>query len=266
MTMIEKKDFTFATAETLIKTLVSKGYATGALEERSNGVDQHRIMFRHDVDAREGNSLRMAIIQHKNQIRGTYYLREFNYIKELEVISRIVALGHEIGYHYEDLVRNRGDYKKAIADFEKNLDRLRKYYPVTTICADGNPWSRWGNLWLWEKYDYRRFGIECEVYLDIDYNDVAYYTDTGRCWDGVRFNVWDKVKTQKSWPVYHSTFEIIRAIENGKFPQKAVLNFHPQRWTDKPLPWLRELILQNTKNIIKRAIVKGKRNGQTIKQ
>lgn len=257
-----QNDFTFATAEKLIQTLVLKGYSTGALEEQVNGADKHKILFRHDVDAREENSLQMAILQNKNSIRGTYYLREFNYIKNLEVISRIVDLGHEIGYHYEDLVRNKGDYEKAISDFERNLERLRKYYPVTTICADGNPWSRWSNLWLWDKCDYRRFGIECEVYLDVDYNEFAYYTDTGRCWDGGRFNVWDKVKTQKSWPIYHSTFEIIQAINQGKFPSKAVLNFHPQRWSDKPIPWLRELLLQNTKNIIKRAIVKGRQKNQ----
>jgi hypothetical protein len=261
--ILDRSDFTFTTVKLLIKTLLSEGYTAGTLAGQVNETYKKKIMFRHDVDAKENNSLKMAVIQNKNRITGTYYFREFKFIRNLDVINKIASLSHEIGYHYEDLVRNRGNYSKAISDFEYNLDRLRKYYPVTTICADGNPWSRWNNLWLWDKYDYKRFGIECEVYLDIDYNVFAYYTDTGRCWDGHRYNVWDKVKTQQSWPTYHNTFDIIQAIKNNKFPPKVVINFHPQRWTDQTLPWFRELLIQNTKNIVKQAIVMARKKSYT---
>ena len=30
------------------------------------------------------------------------------------------------------------------------------------------------------------------------------------------------------------------------------LNIHPQRWTDKPLPWVKELVWQNVKNLVKK--------------
>jgi len=39
------------------------------------------------------------------------------------------------------------------------------------------------------------------------------------------------------------------------FPQQAMLNFHPQRWNDKPLPWLKEFVWQNVKNQVKRGLV-----------
>ena len=35
-----------------------------------------------------------------------------------------------------------------------------------------------------------------------------------------------------------------------------MMTFHPQRWTDKPIPWMKELVWQNTKNIGKYFIVK----------
>ncbi len=70
------------------------------------------------------------------------------------IVQQIAALNHEIGYHYEDLVRNHGNYRKAISDFERNLDALRSLFPVTKICADGNPLSKYSNLWLWNKYDF----------------------------------------------------------------------------------------------------------------
>jgi hypothetical protein len=31
-----------------------------------------------------------------------------------------------------------------------------------------------------------------------------------------------------------------------------MFNFHPQRWNDQPMPWIRELVLQNLKNHIKK--------------
>jgi hypothetical protein len=37
-----------------------------------------------------------------------------------------------------------------------------------------------------------------------------------------------------------------------------MLTFHPQRWTDKPLPWLQELVLQNVKNVVKRLMIRFK--------
>jgi len=42
-----------------------------------------------------------------------------------------------------------------------------------------------------------------------------------------------------------------RAAEEGKLREKIMMTFHPQRWTDKPVPWMKELVLQNTKNVAK---------------
>jgi len=47
---------------------------------------------------------------------------------------------------------------------------------------------------LWKRYDYKGLGIIAEPYLDIDYNQVFYITDTGRRWDGDRVSVRDKVE------------------------------------------------------------------------
>jgi hypothetical protein len=34
------------------------------------------------------------------------------------------------------------------------------------------------------------------------------------------------------------------------------LNVHPQRWNDKFVPWFIELVSQNVKNVVKRAIAR----------
>lgn len=59
--------------------------------------------------------------------------------------------------------------------------------------------------------------------------------------------------------VYRSTNDIIRAVEDGSFPDKAMITFHPQRWTDRSIPWLKELVFQNLKNAGKYFLIKVRR-------
>ncbi len=54
---------------------------------------------------------------------------------------------------------------------------------------------------------------------------------------------------------FHSTFDIIRAAEAGELPDQIMMTFHPQRWTDKPVPWIKELVMQNIKNQIKKYFI-----------
>jgi len=50
--------------------------------------------------------------------------------------------------------------------------------------------------------------------------------------------------------------DIIRAVNEGTFPKQTMLNFHPQRWNDAFVPWMKELVWQNVKNQGKRFLVK----------
>ena len=248
------RDFTLRLYHDLLIILKLKGYIIQPNINLDNQL-QKTIILRHDIDAMPSKALEMAKIENKIDVRSSFFFKTRPDILIPRMIRQIASFNHEIGYHYEDLVRNNGNYEKAISDFEHNLDSLRKVFPVTTICADGEPLSKYSNLWLWEKYDYKRYGIDCEMYLDIDYNKNAYFTDTGRSWNGDKYNVWDRVKSNKHWPLYHSTFDIIRAIEKETFPMKAAVNVHPQRWNDNLYEWTKELLMQNVKNLAKLGIL-----------
>ena len=69
---------------------------------------------------------------------------------------------------------------KAIKSFEINLEKLRKLYPVKTICMHGSPLSKFDNRKIWDKFDYRDYGIIAEPYFDVDFDKVFYMTDKGR--------------------------------------------------------------------------------------
>ena len=117
----------------------------------------------------------------------------------------------------------------------------------------GSPRSKWDSRDIWQKYDYKKLGIIAEPYFDINFDEVFYLTDTGRRWDGWKVSIRDKVPQQEQWIqqglVFHSTNDIIKAIEENRFPDKVMMTFHPQRWTDKALPWVKELVWQGVKNV-----------------
>jgi len=247
-------DFTVKIYKELLQSLISKNYTFQTFEEFINAPEKKSIILRHDVDLLPYNSLAFARVQAKLGIKGVYYFRAVPESWDELVINEITQLGHEIGYHYECLTTCNGDMDKGINDFEKNLDALRKLAPVSTICMHGSPMSKYDSKDLWIKNDYKNYGIIGEPYFDIDFNKVFYITDTGRRWDGDKVSVRDRVNSSFKLS-YHSTKEIIDAINNNKLPEKVMFTFHPQRWNDNLYLWSKELILQNLKNVVKAVLI-----------
>ena len=219
------------------------------------------MILRHDVDARPENSLATAQIEHSLGVRATYYFRRIKACNRPETIRAIVQLGHEIGYHYEDLSLCAGNMEQAWEQFGIWLDYFRHYYAVETVCAHGSPYSRWDNKELLRQHDYKALGIIGEPYLDTDFSDVVYLTDTGRCWDGYKVSRRDKIPLyQDEWNKngwsWHTTPQVIQAAKDGQLPEHVLLTTHPQRWTNDNCAWYKEKLLQSAKNIVKRIIVK----------
>jgi hypothetical protein len=262
------RDFTTDRLLHLISTLKSAGYGFTTVAGYLHDLPSPAVILRHDVDARPANSLRCAEMENRLGIAGTYYFRTVPEAWDEKVISEIHSLGHEIGYHYEDFAVAGGNFERAIENFGRNLEKLRHLAPVETICMHGSPLSKYDNKLLWEKYDYRDFGITGEPYLDIDFNTVHYLTDTGRRWNGEKVSVRDRVmpgntdyrgKKQPGGAVkegsrynFRSTIDIIKAAESGILPPVMMMTLHPQRWDNKVIPWLHELVWQNIKNVAKR--------------
>jgi hypothetical protein len=179
-----------------------------------------------------------------------YYFRAVPTSWNERIIMEIADMGHEIGYHYECLMTCNGDPGLAIHDFDKNLAALRRLVPVTTICMHGSPLSKYDSKDLWKTYSYRDFGLIGEPYFDIDYSKVAYFTDTGRRWDGHKVSVRDKVNSAFRH-FFKSTSDLISGLRSQQLPSQIMFTFHPQRWNDKPIYWLRELVFQQAKNVVK---------------
>jgi hypothetical protein len=251
-------DFTLTKYTELLDTLIEKGYSFQTFEQFVKAPKERVVVLRHDVDARANNSLDFARIQAERGVVGTYYFRAIPQSWNEPMVREMVSLGHEIGYHYECLTTCGGIMEQALKNFALNLEEFRKVCPITTICMHGSPMSKYDSRDLWKNASYRDYGIIAEPYFDVDFDKVFYLTDTGRRWDGEKFSVRDKVKSEFNLQ-FRTTDEIIAACRNNALPQQIMFTFHPQRWTNSPLLWIIEYISQRSKNLIKRAFFMRKR-------
>lgn len=259
---MSNKDFSLETYRLLLVALQQNEYEFVTFENWCNNKTSGKIVIiRHDVDLKAINSLRIAEIETKLGISSTYYFRVVPQSNQPEIINSIVKLGHEVGYHYEDISIFNGDKKLALIHFEKQLEYFRNYYPVSTICMHGSPTSKYDNRDLWKDIDYHNFKIVGEPYFDfLNIVNVEYFTDTARMWNGEKYNVRDKsvnndvinVKNKK----IHSTFDLINWINTSGNSNPIMITTHPQRWTDNRFEWIIEFINQNIKNLIKRILIK----------
>ncbi len=261
------RDFTPDIYRRLVVSLREAGYTFMTMEEYCTATKkpERLVVLRHDVDLRARRSQAIAELEAQEGAKASYYFRVIPESNQPDVIRRIVELGHEIGYHYEDMSLAGGDAAQAIRHFEEWLTYFRQFYPVRTICMHGAPTSKYDGRDLWKEYDYRDYGIVGEPYFDVDFADMFYLTDTGRCWDGYKVSVRDKIEGhQDEWIrrglVYHATEDILRAIREDRLPKRLMITTHPQRWVSGYGAWLRELVMQELKNGVKKILVESKKS------
>ncbi len=232
------KDYTFMTMEEFIAAPAYK----------------KTIVLRHDVDEKPHNALKIAKAEYDLGLKATYYFRIVKISNDSSIIKAIAALGHEIGYHYEDYASAVGDLDKAIFNFTANLAYFRTFYPVKTVCMHGSSMSDYDNRTMWKYYSLSDFGIIGEPYISIDYKKVFYLTDTGMCWDGNKYSVRDFVKNYFGLS-YHRSSDIIKAVRGDTFPTCVVLQSHTL-WTDSFFEWFMITIREFLRIRIKMFVVK----------
>jgi hypothetical protein len=175
-------------------------------------------------------------------------------------------------------------FERAYGMFINNLSLLKVIYPVKVISMHGSPLSAYDNRKLWKYFNYREHGIICEPYFDINLSKVLYLTDTGRRWNSKNANLRDGAvkgaaglqagkSFYESWCVipiegsamnmtqqayalqashrFRSTAAIIKQAYQGTMPDKIIISTHPQRWNKIGFQWLKELVMQNIKNVFK---------------
>ncbi|MCD6533980.1 MAG: hypothetical protein J7L25_07890 [Deltaproteobacteria bacterium] len=233
-------DFSLPMYEQLCKTILQKPVAIRTIHQylTEKQEDTPTCILRHDVDRQPLTALNMATLEHSLGIKASYYFRFIKGVYIPDIIKAIHAMGHEIGYHYETLSKCRGNHEKAIALFQEELTTFRSLCPIATISMHGRPFSPHDNRNLWQKKDFREFGLAGECYLSIDYRKVTYLSDTGRTWNPHRYNIRDQVKQDVDLqPNLESTNDLISFLDRGHYRDTCILT-HPNRWASSKGAWL----------------------------
>lgn len=254
------RDFTLLMYDRLLRAIYRSGYHTVPMSDfienklwKRKGLN---CVLRHDIDKNITSSLKTAILECEYGFKATYYVRYIKGVYDIDILKQIETIGHEIGFHYETLDKTRGDITKAYKLFKSELAYIRKDFLIRTACMHGYPLNPWRNIDIWKKYDYKKINIVGEPYLDVDYSKVAYFTDTGRCWNS-RARVKDYVPSgninEKLNLNPESTLDLIDIIE-FRMVDNIIILTHPNRWSDSRFKWLTEYSVQKFKNLGKRLL------------
>jgi hypothetical protein len=242
------RDFTHDCYKNFLRRLRTGGLVSRLFREGFSSEAARSVILRHDVDRLPKRALALAQVETDAGFPATYFMRTKPHCFNPLIIAAIRDMGHEIGYHYETLADARGDPIRAWDLFRRELDKIRTIAPVTAIAMHGRPFSPWDGRDLWQSYDYKSLGIACEAYLDVDWSQARYFTDTGRAWNGSG-NRRDRPPTIVNMAPFSSTQALADyLLTTGGW---AVISTHPERWTAALPTWLQVLVTDSAINAVK---------------
>jgi len=183
-------NFSFGHYKNTLSLAKEKGYIFSnfcTFEEEKSDVDV--ILLRHDIDHSPLKALEFAKIESELGIKSTYFVRvhsnSYNSygFKVYTVLKKILALGHELGLHYENIdfaeVTNE-DSCEIIKRDKKVLEViLNKEMDGIAAHRDFNQVS---NLEFWKTHELKDFGFKYEGYEERFLKNMLYISDSLGMW------------------------------------------------------------------------------------
>lgn len=252
----EARDFTLPAYARLCAALAESGYLSLGLADYLGRAPPARpercVLLRHDVESSASRAVAMGELERRHGLVASYFFRTKRSVFRPEAMRALVALGHEIGYHYETLGQCLGRLEAAVGLFGRELGRLREHADVRVASMHGAPLSPWDNRDIWTKARPRDFGLVGEVYLDLDYSRVSYFSDTGRTWHPRRYNIRDHAPAPPGAMV-DTTLDLIALVRSRRL-QRLCLLAHPDRWSATPHEWRMRALRDGLENRVKMAL------------
>jgi hypothetical protein len=232
------RDFTLDAYMSVVEAIQAVGLPIYGVAQWQAQRPASGALIRHDVDRRPANALAMARAEAVAGVATTYYFRVVGSAYDKATMRAVQDLGHEVGYHYEDLALAKGDPAAAIQSFQRHLTDLRQAVDVRTAAMHGSPMSRVNNLDLWRHAKITDFGLSAEAFLSVDYAGLYYFTDTGRSWGAGATNLRDRPAGTRDLPrPIHRTTQLVDFIRRDR-PQGLAFSVHPERWDASWPGWL----------------------------
>jgi len=202
-----------------------------------NALNKQFIIVKHDVEDNPKKALNICRIEHEYGIKSTYYVHSFflDNPKNVKVFKEIIRLGHEIGYHFDVLDNNNGDFNRAIKEFEETLSHFARCgINIKTVCPHGNPlknrvgYSSNKDFFLDDEIRYL-FSDIVDVYItfpDLLDKDYLYITDAEYAYLYRDAKTTKTDATEKYFPLENRD-EIINFIKGGHC---MIISTHSHRY------------------------------------
>jgi len=226
--------FTHAAYADLLGALADAGYETLTVREylRADGLPERFVVLRHDVDRKPGRAAALARLEAEFDASASYYLHPTAFREGRA--ERLADLGHEVGYHYDDVATARGDLETARALFANNLRVFRRACDVATVSPHAAALSPHDNTDLWERGpSFEAFGLLGDADRSVDYVDLAFFSDAGRTF---RERPADRARSlgerdQPTTADAATAGDLAAQFRTGS-PARACVLTHPRRWTN----------------------------------
>lgn len=248
------KDFTLEAYMRLVQALLDKGLPIYGVADWLRAKPEKGALIRHDVDRRPANALEMAKAEAEAGVLTTYYFRVVGSANNPDIMREVAELGHEVGYHYEDLALAKGNNDLAKKLFSQHLAELRTVVPIVTVAMHGSPLSPHNNLDIWKTTSLEEYELIGEAFLTVDYSEIYYFTDTGRGWNSSTTNLRDRPSNSMHVKLAESgVIGLLDFIKNAEI-NKAAFSVHPERWDKSESGWYyqlgRDLLFNSAKRLI----------------
>lgn len=247
-------DFTLQAYAKLLAAVRDAGYRTCAVIDWLDGprTEEPLVVLRHDVDRNPRNALAMARLEAAQGVRATYYFRIVPVSFVPEIIKEIAALGHEVGYHYEDWHRGAYRIETALPLFAEALAKIRAIAPVRSISMHGSPFSKENNLTIWQHAEFRDYAVK-DCLLSDRWSGFAYFTDAGRTFGATSANLRDVLADADAIEAVRSTRDLAVFVSLRE-RQRMMISTHPERWSDDVGVWTTQWLRDLAANTVKRGL------------
>ena len=230
--------FVYRKWEEICRKLKEKGLQSiPACEVKSDSGNY--VVLKHDVETDVQRAHKIAQIEKEYGHGGSYYVQAYllSNNKNVELLSEMQQMGHEVSYHYDVLDYCKGNMEEADVEFEKNLNLFRsKGLRVVTVCQHGNPIIE-RNGYSSNRDFFRNSSIRAKYtdIADIMVNfkekfstDYLYFSDAGRMFKLIYDPINNDVinSDDKNIP-FNSVDELLNGLDNEI---GNIISIHPHRW------------------------------------
>lgn len=231
--------FTYANWKNFCKTLFQNGIQSKTAADVLNKKNGEKyLVLKHDVETNVKKAFKISQIETAYGHKASYYVQAYliNNKKNVSMLKKMSENGHEISYHYDVMDSNKGDIKKAMAEFNKNKVLFEQNgFNLFTVCQHGNPLVN--RVGYSSNRDFFRNSAVKKTYpqiadIMVDFKEKAntdylYFSDAGRKFKLIFDPINNDIIPSDDKNIDFESFnEIFKCIEVNN----CIISTHPHRW------------------------------------